>query len=152
MIHLVAGDLLEKASGAVPTSSLPATADEVALIQRRRAAALMRRLGRIWPDLFVSLDHQNQLLAAAARRARGAWAQHAGEPFPGPPVEELLEEERRDPLALHAHLLRQIDRLVMALRDLGPLEWAQAARRRLRRDLGSVAAVEAALLDSGPGT
>jgi hypothetical protein len=149
VIHLVAGDLLEKASGVVKTSSLPTTADDVALIQRRRAAALFRRLGRIWPDLFDSLEWQNQLLAATVKRARDTWVEHTGEPLPGRSTGEGSEG---DPLALHADLLRQIDALVVSLRDLGSLEWAYEARRRLRRDLGSVAAVEAALLASEPGT
>jgi hypothetical protein len=151
MFALMAGDLLSRTAAALSDGSLLSD-DDHAVVQRRRAVSLLRRVGRIWPRLFAALEEQNSVLARAADGARGALEQHGFGPE-GRSAEAAgttaltTDVSRAGPLGTYAALLAELDGLVVALHDAGPAEWARLSRRRLRRDLAAAAAIEAALLE-----
>ena len=148
MFYSVVGALLSKASSALQADGL-AGDDDFAVSQRRRVVALLRRLGRIWPDLFSALQRQNIVLSDAAARARQELSRHGLVEAPthgSDPGDGSSPAEWPDPLAIHAFLLADLDRLVVTLHTAGSSGWAREARRRLRRDLAAAADIESRLL------
>jgi hypothetical protein len=155
MFALMAGDLLSRTAAALSDGSLLSD-DDHAVVQRRRAVSLLRRVGRIWPRLFAALEEQNSVLARAAEGARGALDQHGLGPEgrsaeAGGTEAQRMDVNRAGPLDTYAALLAELDGLVVALHDAGPAEWARQTRRRLRCDLAAAAAIEAALLEGTTG-
>jgi hypothetical protein len=107
-------------------------------------------MGRIWPDLFAALDRENEILAAAAHRARQELTAHgtAIELNDAKPASEApIVGSRPDPLKTYAALLGEHEEIVIALHAEGAASWAQDARRQLRRDLAAAARVECQLLE-----
>jgi hypothetical protein len=155
MFALMAGDLLSRTAAALSDGSLLSD-DDHAVVQRRRAVSLLRRVGRIWPGLSVALEEQNAVLAMAADRARAALDQQGSGPEgrsarAGGTTAQSGDVSRGGPLGTYAALLAELDGLVVALHDAGPAEWARQTRRRLRRDLAAAAAIEAALVEGTTG-
>jgi len=151
MFALMAGDLLTRTAAALSDGSLLSD-DDHAVVQRRRAVSLLRRMGRSWPRLFAALEEQNTVLARAAGGARGALDQHGSGPeersaHTGGTSAQTRDVSRAGPLGTYTALLAELDGLVVALHDAGPAEWARLSRRQLRRDLAAAAAIEAALLE-----
>jgi hypothetical protein len=151
MFALMAGDLLTRTAAGLSDGSLLSD-DNHAVVQRRRAVSLLRRMGRIWPRLFAALEEQNTVLARAADGARGALDQHGSGPegrsaHANGTTAQTRDVSRAGPLGTYAALLAELDGLVVALHDAGPAEWARLSRRQLRRDLAAAAAIEAALLE-----
>jgi hypothetical protein len=155
MFALMAGDLLSRTAAGLSEGSLLSD-DDHAVVQRRRAVSLLRRVGRIWPRLFAALEEQNAVLARAADGARGALEQHGlgpvGRSAHSGGTTAQTSVSRAGPLGTYATLLAELDGLVVALHDAGQAEWARQSRRQLRRDLAAAAAIEAALVEdtSGP--
>lgn len=151
MFYAVMGALLSRAARAVGSGRL-AGADEFGERQRRRVVALLRRLGEAWPRQIHALEQENAVLAVAAARAHGELDRHGrGNAAQAEPRGEPGGGEPSDPLATHLRLLADLDQLVAALHAAGPTDWARAARRQLRRELGAAAEIEMQLLN-GPAT
>jgi hypothetical protein len=150
MFALMAGDLLSRTAAGLSDGSLLSD-DDHALVQRRRAVSLLRRVGRTWPRLFAALEEQNTVLALAAERARRALDEHGlgpeGRSAGAMVMAGTVDVSRAGPLGTYAALLAELDGLVVALHDAGPAEWAREAQRGLRRGLAAAAAIEAALLE-----
>ena len=148
---LMAGDLLSRTAAGLSDGSLLSD-DDHAVVQRRRAVSLLRRVGRTWPRLFAAVEGQNTVLVGAAERALRALDEHGLGPEGrradvARATAGSLDVSRAGPLGTYATLLAELDGLVVALHDAGPAEWAHQAQRRLRRDLAAAAAIEAALLE-----
>lgn len=151
MFALMAGDLLSRTAAGLSDGSLLSD-DDHAVVQRRRAVSLLRRVGRTWPRLFAAVEGQNTVLVGAAERALRALDEHGLGPEGrradvARATAGSLDVSRAGPLGTYATLLAELDGLVVALHDAGPAEWAHQAQRRLRRDLAAAAAIEAALLE-----
>jgi len=124
MLFAVLGALLEKAGIALRTDAVSA-GGEHADVQRRRVAAFVVRVGRMWPAVLGTLEEENSILGAAVADAGGDTG-----------------GADEDPVAEHVRLLAELDRLVEVLHDRGDV----TARRALRRRLAEAARVEMALV------
>lgn len=141
MLYAVLGALLEKAAAVLRSPALDGPG-EVGALQRRRVAALVARVGRMWPFVHPALAAQNAALYRAALAARAELRSHGGAADPAE-----LPTPDAEPVRAHLVLLDELDRLVVALHGVGDEPWAAAARRRLRRSLADAARIESELVD-----
>jgi len=141
MLYAVLGALLEKAAVVVRSDAVTG-GGEHADVQRRRVAAFIARVGRMWPGVFPALIRQNAVLATAlaeSSRALGHDAAALAQGEAGQPT--------GDPVADHRRLLTEIERQVVAFHAAGDEQWAVTARRRLRCALRESARIEMALVE-----
>jgi hypothetical protein len=139
MLYVVMGSLLGRASEVLDRADL--TGDDFARRQERRVVSLLRRVAGMWPNLWVTLERQNTVLAAAARDAGRALAEH------GVPLDRRVDVSR-DALAAHRDLHALLDEQIVALHGEGSADWATEQRRRVRRALADAAALEHAMVQA----
>jgi hypothetical protein len=142
MLYAVLGALMEKAAAVLRSDAL-AAGGEHADVQRRRVAAFVGRVGRMWPGLGAALFRQNVVLGMAITEARSAIRRHGETP-------DDESAAAAHPLAVHQAHLGELDRLVVGLHERGAQEWAVEARRALRRRLAEAARIEMALVAGTP--
>jgi hypothetical protein len=117
--------------------------DERARRERRQITRLFRRVGRIWPDLFLALEEESRILDETRSAACEAARAHGLLTNDRPPLSANL----RDPLARYRQLLCEVDALVILLHTQGSEAWIQESLRVLRSGLAEAAEVQGKLVD-----
>ena len=117
--------------------------DDRARRERRQITRLCRRVGRIWPDLFLALEEESRILDETRSAALGVVKAHGLVVTDHPPISAHLG----DPLARYRQLLLEVDELVILLHTQRSDGWAQQSLSALRSGLAEAAEVQGRLVD-----
>ena len=157
MFYEAIGAQLGRAAESLAADDPSLPMDERARRERRQTIKLLRRIGAIWPQLFLALDEESAILEATLRSASEA-ARSNHLPMRDDKHDDSIDghdDDKEtdggvgiaDPRARYRGLLLELDALVIRLHERGHEPWAQDALRSLRRGLSDAAQVQGRLVD-----
>jgi hypothetical protein len=136
MLYDEPAEMLRRAGALLTSGEVAAmTAD-----QRRAVGVQLARLGAMWPDLFVTLDRENDVLTRARDEvaSRLSALGDAG---------ALESDDPVDPIERYRHVLRQLNDALPRLHAQRHTDDGAAALATLRQALHSAGEIEARMVD-----
>lgn len=136
MLYEEPGQLLSRAGQLLASGNV----DEQVLTQLRSIGVQLKRLGAMWPDLFITLAQENAILlkaradVAAHMRGHDIGLPHLGGPDP------------EDPINLYRHLLKQLNDALPLLHQHRH-DASAAALTSLRQAIREAGRVQAQMVD-----
>jgi hypothetical protein len=127
-----AGELL--ASGAT---------DEQVLSQLRPIGVQLKRLGAMWPDLFMTLARENAVLVSARDEIAASLDAHLPEAAAG----LTAADDPDDPVMVYRHVLRQLNDVLPVLHEHRRTPWGASALAALRLAITEAGRVQAMMVD-----